>query len=372
MTSSGSVLVAGFVLRLALFATSIPALLEKRPELSTPLTSVRSLKEGQFIFAQGSDPYAGGVFHHQSPLYLLLPAVPLVYALADAVAAATLCRIAKERKALVAAVGLMRSYLFNPYALLSCLARSTTTIDNAVLLAAIGAAGPLGGAMLAVASHLSLYPVLLVAPFAVRSRWSLLAFAVSFLCMTALNTVIFGHSWMRASWGVILTVSDLTPNVGMWWYFFTEMFEHFRSFFLGVFQLHNVIYVVPLCLRLEPHIAILVLVGVFSTWKSYPTLGDAAAWAGLLSCYPDVVQNLRHPLFTLTVYLYTFILLPLLHSLWLLTGTGNANFFYAATMVHGLNSSLAVVDVMGAALRRDVKNKAKVLGEGESVQFTRA
>jgi hypothetical protein len=88
-------------------------------------------------------------------------------------------------------------------------------------------------------------------------------------------------------------------------------------------------------------------------------------------CCPDD-SDLRHPLFTLTVHLYTFILLPLLHSLWLLTGTGNANFFYAATMVHGLNSSLAVVDVMGAALRRDVKDKAKVLGEGESVQFTRA
>jgi phosphatidylinositol glycan class U len=97
----------------------------------------------------------------------------------------------------------MRSYLFNPYALLSCLARSTTTIDNAVLMAAIGAAGPLGGAMLAIASHLSLYPVLLVAPFAMRSRWSLLAFAASFLGMTALNTVIFGHSWMGASWGVM-------------------------------------------------------------------------------------------------------------------------------------------------------------------------
>lgn len=24
------------------------------------------VKEGQFIFAQGSDPYAGGVFHHVS------------------------------------------------------------------------------------------------------------------------------------------------------------------------------------------------------------------------------------------------------------------------------------------------------------------
>lgn len=31
-------------------------------------------------------------------------------------------------------------------------------------------------------------------------------------------------------------MSDLTPNVGMWWYFFTQMFDHFRNFFLGVFQ----------------------------------------------------------------------------------------------------------------------------------------
>jgi hypothetical protein len=71
MTSPGFVLIAGVVLRLALFATSIPASLEKRPELSTPLTSVRScgltdgcvlltckVKEGQFIFAQG-ERYAG-------------------------------------------------------------------------------------------------------------------------------------------------------------------------------------------------------------------------------------------------------------------------------------------------------------------------
>ena len=33
-----------------------------------------------------------------------------------------------------------------------------------------------------------------------------------------------------------LTVSDLTPNVGLNWYFFTEMFDHFRSFFVGAFQ----------------------------------------------------------------------------------------------------------------------------------------
>jgi phosphatidylinositol glycan class U len=185
----------------------------------------------------------------------------------------------------------------------------------------------------------------------------------------------------------------------MWWYFFTEMFDHFRAFFLGVFQvsgvpttsliqLHTLVYVAPVCLRLQhdPLVAILVLVGVFSTWKSYPTLGDTALWAGLLGCFRDVTKSeprsdtadtdLRHPLFILTVSLYTLILLPLLHSLWLLTGTGNANFFYAATMVHGLNSSLAVVDILTAALRRDIRAGVTLeIGWRDLwniVQFTRA
>lgn len=79
---------------------------------------------------------------------------------------------------------------------------------------------------------------------------------------------------------------------------------------------------------------------------------------------------MRHPLFTLAVYLYTFILLPLLHSLWLVTGTGNANFFYAATMVHGLNSALAVVDVLTAVLRSKIKEVVPWKEEYRAVQFT--
>ena len=36
-----------------------------------------------------------------------------------------------------------------------------------------------------------------------------------------------------------LTLPDLTPNPGMWWYFFTEMFDHFRPFFLMVFSVRT-------------------------------------------------------------------------------------------------------------------------------------
>jgi phosphatidylinositol glycan class U len=131
------------------------------------------------------------------------------------------------------------------------------------------------------------------------------------------------------------------------------------------------IYVVPICLRLrrDPLLAVLVTLGVIGTWKSYPTLGDIGVWAGLLGCFPEIVTSelvlvpadidLRHPLFTLTTHLYTSILLPLLHSLWLLSGTGNANFYYAASMVYGLNASLAVVDVLSTGVRMDIKRKVE-------------
>jgi len=36
--------------------------------------------------------------------------------------------------------------------------------------------------------------------------------------------------------GLRFLLPDLTPNPGLWWYFFTEMFEHFRPFYLVVFS----------------------------------------------------------------------------------------------------------------------------------------
>lgn len=64
------------------------------------------------------------------------------------------------------------------------------------------------------------------------------------------------------------------------------------------------------------------------------------------------------------MHLYTLLLLPLLHSLWLLTGTGNANFFYAATMVYGLNATLAIADVLSAIFVGDIKQRyAAVTGK---------
>jgi len=41
----------------------------------------------------------------------------------------------------------------------------------------------------------------------------------------------------------------------------------------------------------DPVLAMIIITGIFSTWKSYPALGDLAVWAGLLGCFPEVIAS---------------------------------------------------------------------------------
>jgi GPI-anchor transamidase subunit U len=54
---------------------------------------------------------------------------------------------------------------------------------------------------------------------------------------------------------------------------------------------------------------------------------------------------------TVLLHLHAFLLLPLFHHLWIGTGTGNANFFYASSLVFGLANGFALLDCMWAGLR---------------------
>ena len=48
-----------------------------------------------------------------------------------------------------------------------------------------------------------------------------------------------------------LSVPDHMPNLGLFWYFFMLVFDHFRQFFLWIFQINVFIYSVPLAIRLR-------------------------------------------------------------------------------------------------------------------------
>ena len=83
---------------------------------------------------------------------------------------------------------------------------------------------------------------------------------------------------MGATYGTMLLLPDLTPNVGLWWYFFIEMFDSFREFFLGVFWLHMISYVPGFTLRFrtQPLFVVVALTGIVAIFQPYPSVADSA------------------------------------------------------------------------------------------------
>ncbi|KAJ8521833.1 hypothetical protein ONZ45_g1512 [Pleurotus djamor] len=323
---TGVVVQAITICKLLLYLTGVSDTLAHDQQLSSPLTSYFHLREGVHLFKNGADPYDGGSFHH-SPLLLALfgtvipPSKVAAYAfwcLCDAMAAGALVSIwhSRQRVSLSSRDTLIAlTYLLNPYLLLPSLALSTSTIDNTLTLFAIKYAcqGRRAASLLCLALviHMSPSMVLILAPtllVLISDPHSHLAspqpfqsplkraipllgqFLLYFVALTAASSLAAGNiSWILQTWGVNFTLPDLSPNPGMWWYFFTEMFDHFRPFFLMVFSVHLLIYIAPVCLKFQhdPLYAAFLLLGVIGTFKSYLTLSDPGLFLSMISLFPE-------------------------------------------------------------------------------------
>ncbi|ORY55519.1 GPI transamidase-like protein component PIG-U [Pseudomassariella vexata] len=399
-TGTTRLYVAAAALRLILFTAfpGLPDLLTGRVEISTPVTSFKRLQEGLFLYNHNVSPYDGGVYHQAPlllPLFSLLPdpsTYPIfayiLYIVVDLLSANALYTIAesgeggssrlfssprKDRKwsgFIVAAV-----FLFNPFTIATCIARPTSVFSTCAILHAIAKAiegNPITSMLsLSFAAYLSMYPLLLLPPLVLlaydrqytsKAGSYLLQFAgTNVLAFTASVTFLFLSSFaLTGSWeffpstyGIQLTLTDLTPNVGLWWYFFTEMFDSFRSFFLGVFWLHLSSYTAALSIRIrrQPLAVLTLLLGIFAIFKPYPSIADTSLFLGLVPCFRHVFPLLRYSFLAASVVLYSTFLGPAFYHLWIYAGSGNANFFYAITLVWSLGQSLLVSDVAFAVLR---------------------
>ncbi|KAL2259754.1 hypothetical protein VTK26DRAFT_6458 [Humicola hyalothermophila] len=392
--------IAAAVLRLAIFTLfpALPDLLTGRVEISTPVTSFKRLQEGLFLYSHNVSPYDGGVYH-QAPLFLplfsLLPSFSsfpiftyLLYIAVDLLSANALLKIADSGEAASSALFssprrekrwsgyvIAAAFLFNPFTVATCIGRSTSVFTTCAILHAIAKAvsGAPVGAMVAIAfaSYLSMYPLLLLPPLVLlcydrqrpgRVTESGLQFtSIYVLIFGGVLGVLFGMSYLItgsteffvSTYGVQLTLSDLTPNVGLWWYFFIEMFDSFRSFFLGVFWLHLGCYVAGFSIRMrrQPLAVLTLLLGVFAIFKPYPSISDTSLFLAMVPLYRHVFPLMRYTFVTATVIIYASIIGPAFYHLWIYAGSGNANFFYAITLVWGLGQSLLVCDLMFAVLR---------------------
>lgn len=60
---------------------------------------------------------------------------------------------------------------------------------------------------------------------------------------------------------------------------------------------------------------------------------------------------MRYTFFAVAALLYSILLGPAFYHLWIYAGSGNANFFYAITLVWSLGLSILLSDSIFAALR---------------------
>jgi GPI-anchor transamidase subunit U len=377
------VLLTGFVLRCAAFYAFplLPAILDGRVECSTPVTSFKRLQEGIFQYQHQRSPYDGGVFH-QSPLLLALFStlppqyVNVLYSAVDVTIGYLLADIARNlnrrRKdfsmdpAVVATI-----YLLNPFSLMSLFARSTLLFSNLIttwaIYSAVSKRQVRAVVLLALAVTLSIYPLCLAPAMILlctefggdkgtdgQVRRLSLIFVASvgiFVGLSALPT----QSWdfVGSTYGVILLFKELVPNIGLWWYFFTEMFDFFRPFFIGVFQIYVLMFSLPVTIRFRnnPLFALITLMGTTALFKSYPECGDIGYYLSVLFLYRPPLKLLKYGLVAGLAVLYATVLAPTFYHLWIYLGSGNSNFFYAITLVYALSMILIISDSTWAAIR---------------------
>ena len=186
---------------------------------------------------------------------------------------------------------------------------------------------------LALVTHLNPHSVILLAPLvlllaknAVSSRpqhisVSVGIFTMAFIALLLSSFICNQYSWdfMPATFGFIFSYPEYTPNVGLWWYLFIEMFDAFRSFFVFVFHVHVFIYAIPISIRFKerPIYAIIILLIILAHFTPFVSMPDIGLYLALLPMLPEVAQHRRTSFIWASLLAFATVLAPTFYHLWL-------------------------------------------------------
>ncbi|KAI9992863.1 hypothetical protein PInf_014794 [Phytophthora infestans] len=220
----------------------------------------------------------------------------------------------------------------------------------------------------AVGAYLSVYPCFLIVPILLLLRsvkkislaslvaQCLLVFSVWLGLLFYLSwSLTGGWKFLEETYVWVAKYSDLTPNVGIFWYFFMEVFDRFIPYFLFVLHLHPAIYVVPIYLRLahRPQAYACALIGIFSLFQAYPSFGDFGFFLSMLALHPKTIMTIENRFVYVLGLGVATCMLPVMWFLWLFPASGNANFFYNQTLVYQIFNTQIITAFVGATMKRD-------------------
>ncbi|KAI5970266.1 hypothetical protein CANMA_000618 [Candida margitis] len=397
------VFVIGGLIRFLLptFIPSVTTTLSSTVELSTPITSFKSLLEAIYFLNHDIDLYDGGVNHHP-PLVVIIAscikAIPfsliwfdLVYTITDLLIAWKIVKLnqwynesrSKIKGSQVTGFNddlIACFYLFNPLIILTNLSHSTVVFTWYFIIESLIQIVLKRNIMrsmisFAAATYLSfnslyIFPSLVglaLRTFPTTTHIKLLVtsstgYLVSLLLL-ALASFAFTSSWsfLDNCYLAVIYFKKITPNVGLWWYLFTEMFEFFTPFYLGMFNLYSFSFILPIAIRLfesratpdqgDSFLAVLLSLLWVSFTKSYPTVGDLGFALSLLPIFKGTILPYCKMIYVSSMTLVTALILsPIFYYCWIVLGNGNANFFYSINLIWGGVHILILMDLLWAKL----------------------
>uniref|UniRef100_A0A182IY49 Uncharacterized protein n=1 Tax=Anopheles atroparvus TaxID=41427 RepID=A0A182IY49_ANOAO len=421
----------GAAVRFLLMNSRYSQAIQNRVEVSTPINAWKRVEEGAYLHANGINPYDGDVYH-TNPLILLptrwllenVPgAIPSLFILLDVLSGILLLLAArvfiremyeKQRREMASyakdtdelhlveadlqsvPMSVAFAYLFNPYAILNCVGQTTTVWSNFLLAAFFYGLSrrhrPLTFLALALETQINLYPFVLLAPGALhianretaagQSRFRSLAsscalFVVLFLGINYASCWLMGGDWsfLDATYGFIINCRSLQPNIGLFWYFFTEMFDHFRTLFLYSFQINaTLLYLFPLTFKLhkEPIMLATMLIGLAAVFRSYPCIGDVSFYLALIPLWKSISLFMKNNFIVGATILVTSVLAPTVWHLWIYNNSANANFYFGVTLIFCTAQIFLITDLFFGYIKREfcLKHGIRVLVDGKEARIT--
>ena len=305
------------------------------------------------------------------------------------------------------------AYLLNPMSVAACAAGSTSALGTSCVALALAAACKekpepiVAGACLATLAFVTsdarvptllLYPVASLArdgaagdadaPRNLETKNSNRRFRATFggffaacLVLGAVSTRAYSdvgvtlEQWTNATYAFTFLVTDLTPNLGVHWYLFAELFSHFRLFFLFVFHAFPAFLSVPVLARYghtRPILAVGVVLALHTALGPYPTWGNVAGYLAFAPIFTHGEQAAGARMtrtnskttprvgFAVSAALaVTATLTPIFWHLWIEARVANANFLFAVTLAHFAAQSALIVSWIGAAVERDAASSAR-------------
>lgn len=402
------VLAAGAAIRLVVpsFLPHITDALASTVEISAPVDSFRSLQEAFFCLKNNIDVYDGGVVYHPPLLVAamsvfneLSPSVApiafnLLYTIVDVGIAIKLIglndwynkhqlkRSGKKYEGFSPSF-IAAFFLFNPLMILTNLSHSTSVFTNFLIVELVAQVvvdgSPYRGSIaLGVAAYLSYYPAYLIVPlvslaYAVAPERDLVRevvqgigifiASVSMLLLLSFTLTALPDFLTQCYWTLIL-FDKIAPNMGLWWYLFTEMFSFFTPLYRGIFSIYSFVFIIPLTIRFfEPasdqrvgdsFLAVVLSYLWVSFSKLYPTVGDLGLALSMLPIFKNtVIPHVKFLFINALTLIICLLLAPIFYYCWIVLSNGNSNFFYSMSLTWGAVHILVFLDFIWGRLVYD-------------------